>query len=77
MLVNLLNNVEWMFDGIGTEIIVAIISLIIGTLSGGAVGYKIGVKNKIKQKQKAHDNANQNQVGAINIIPTSTEKKDE
>lgn len=70
---------DWnaIFDGIGTEIIVAIIGLFVGALGGGAVGYRIGIKNKNKQKQKARDNVNQNQVGTINIIPTSTEKKDE
>lgn len=41
MLLNLLNNIEWIFDGIGTEIIVAIISLIIGTLGGGALVIKL------------------------------------
>ena len=77
MLLNLLSNVEWIFDGLGTEIIVGLISLIIGALGGGFAGYKIGVKNKVKQKQKARDNANQNQVGTINMIPTQEEKKDE
>ena len=77
MLLNLLSNVEWIFDGLGTEIIVGLISFIIGALGGGFAGYKIGVKNKVKQKQKARDNANQNQVGTINMIPTQEEKKDE
>ena len=77
MLINLLSNIEWVFDGIGTEIIVGLISLVIGILGGGVVGYKIGIKNKVKQKQKARDNANQNQVGSINMLPTQEEKKDE
>ena len=77
MLINLLSNLEWVFDGIGTEIIVGLISLIIGALGGGFAGYKIGVKNKIKQKQKAGDNAKQSQIGAINIVSTKEEKKDE
>ena len=40
---------DWIFSGIGTEII----SLIIGMLGGGAVGYKIGIKRTAKQKQIA------------------------
>lgn len=77
MIINLLSNTEWIFDGIGTEIIVAVIGLLVGAFGGGAVGYKIGVKNKIKQKQKAGDNVNQNQIGAINILPTKEENEDE
>lgn len=56
---------EWIFDGIGTEII----SALIGLLIGGGAGYGIGVaitNNKIKQKQKARDNANQIQIGQVN-----------
>lgn len=34
---------EWIFDGIGTEII----SLLIGLAGGGAIGYRIGIRNKI------------------------------
>ncbi len=55
---------EWIFDGIGTEIIVFVLGLIIG----GPVGYKIGVhRARIKQKQKAGDSSNQTQVGQINF----------
>ena len=39
---------EWIFDGIGTEII----SLLIGLAGGGAIGYRIGIRNKIFQHQK-------------------------
>lgn len=56
---------EWFFDGIGTELIAALI----GALVGGGTGYGIGVvctKNKMKQKQKAGDNANQKQIGQVN-----------
>lgn len=77
MIVNLLSNTEWVFDGIGTEIIVGLISLMVGAFGGGVVGYKIGIKNKIKQNQKARNNAKQHQVGAINIVPTKEDKKDE
>lgn len=52
---------DWIFDGIGTEIIGIIISLIIGALGGGAVGYKIGIKRTVKQKQIAGDEAKQKQ----------------
>lgn len=53
---------EWIFDGIGTELV----SLIIGAVVGGATGYKIGTKNRIKQKQKAGDNSKQIQIGSVN-----------
>lgn len=52
---------EWIFSGIGTEIISAIIGLIIG----GVSGYKIGVRNKIKQVQKAGNNSNLSQTGSV------------
>lgn len=52
---------DWIFDGIGTEII----SLIVGLCGGGLVGYRIGIKNKISQKQKAGNNSNQIQIGNI------------
>ena len=52
---------EWIFDGIGSEIIGIVISLIIGALGGGAVGYRIGIKRTAKQKQTAGDGANQKQ----------------
>lgn len=55
---------EWLFDGIGTEIVSIIISLIIGVLSGGALGYKIGIsKVNIKQKQNGGNNSTQTQIG--------------
>ena len=58
-----MNNVQWIFDGIGT----AIVSAIMGLLVGGFTGYKFGVKKtKIAQKQKAGDNANQIQIGINN-----------
>lgn len=60
---------EWIFDGIGTEII----SALLGLLIGGGAGYGIGVvitKNKIKQSQKAGDNASQVQIGQMNNYGT-------
>lgn len=76
-MINFASCIEWIFDGIGTEIFVSIVSLIVGAFGGGLVGYRIGIKNKIKQKQKATSNAKQNQVGAINIVPLNNEAKDE
>lgn len=52
---------DWIFSGIGTEIISAIIGIIIG----GFGGYKLGVRNRIKQVQKAGNGANQKQIGSI------------
>lgn len=52
---------EWVFDGIGTELI----SLFVGWLTGGLIGYKIGIRNKISQRQKGRDNANQVQIGSV------------
>lgn len=57
-----MEKMQWVFDGIGTELI----SLVIGTLGGGAIGYRIGKKNKVKQKQKAGDNSKQIQIGSVN-----------
>lgn len=53
---------EWVFNGIGSDIISAIIGLIIG----GIGGYYLGVKKTNKMKQKAGNNANQTQIGEIN-----------
>lgn len=53
--------VEWIFSGIGTSLL----SAIIGFIFGGVTGYKIGTRNNIRQKQKAGDNSNQNQIGQI------------
>ncbi len=57
---------EWIFDGIGTELLSIAIGLIIGGFGGGAIGYKIG--NKANQKQKAKNNANQMQIGNVTIV---------
>lgn len=46
---------EWIFDGVGTEIV----GIIIGLAIGGTVVYKFWTKNKSKQKQTAGDNAKQ------------------
>lgn len=65
---------EWIFDGIGTEIVGLLISLIIGAITGGVVVYKIGVKNTTKQVQKAHDKSKQEQIIRVNMDNNSTHK---
>lgn len=52
---------EWLFDGIGTEIVSIIISLIIGAIGGGTVGYRVGVKRMAVQKQIAGVDSRQRQ----------------
>ena len=54
---------EWIFDGIGTELI----GLAIGALIGGVTGYNIGIRSKSKQTQKAGDGANQQQTYTIGV----------
>ena len=44
-----MENLQWIFDGIGTELL----SLVIGGIAGGFAGYKIGIKKSGKQVQKA------------------------
>ncbi len=68
----MIENLQWLFDGIGTELI----SLIIGAVLCGAAGYKIGSKNKIKQKQKAGDNSKQIQIGSVNYNGDQQTKSD-
>lgn len=57
-----METINWIFDGIGTEIL----SLFIGLLSGGCIGYKIGIHNKVKQTQKSGHHSIQTQIGSIN-----------
>lgn len=54
-----MDNIQWIFNGIGTSLLTAII----GFIFGGVTGYKIGIRNNIKQRQKAGDNSNQSQIG--------------
>lgn len=67
---------EWIFDGIGTEIVGFVVSLIIGAIGGGAVGYKIGIKQTLSQKQSAGDDSEQRQKLQIgkNSIDTNYSK---
>lgn len=52
---------EWVFDGIGTELV----SLLVGGILGGTIGYRIGINNKVSQSQKGRDNASQVQIGSV------------
>lgn len=54
-----MDNISWIFEGIGTSFI----TLILGFITGGTVGYKIGISKNISQKQKAKNNASQIQIG--------------
>ena len=62
---------DWIFNGIGTQVISCIISLIIGLTTGGGVGYKIGIKRTMHQFQKAGDNSRQEQIYIENENQTS------
>lgn len=69
---------EWIFDGIGTEIVGIVISLIIGAIGGGAVGYKIGIKQTLSQKQSAGDDSEQRQelqIGKNGVGTNSSKSK--
>lgn len=52
-----MGNLQWIFDGLGTELL----SLAVGAIGGGLAGYKIGVKRSGKQKQTAKSDAKQRQ----------------
>ena len=52
-----MDHIEWIFSGIGTEIIV----FLLGTVLGGVSGYKIAIMKNGWQKQKAKDQAIQKQ----------------
>ncbi len=58
---------EWIFSGIGTEVVSIVISLIIGVIGGGLAGYKIGVKRTAKQRQSAGDASKQRQELKIGV----------
>lgn len=57
-----MEHIEWIFSGIGTQII----TFLVGTITGGFCGYKIGIHKKTNQSQKAGDNSSQIQIGSIN-----------
>ncbi len=56
-----MQNISWIFDGIGT----AAVTFILGLLVGGTAGYKIAIRKTIKLTQKAGDNSSQAQIGEI------------
>jgi hypothetical protein len=56
-----MDNIKWIFDGIGTAVFI----FIVGLLAGGGVGYKIAINKTIKQTQKTGDNSNPTQIGQI------------
>ena len=56
-----MEDLKWIFDGIGT----AALTFIVGLLVGGTAGYKIAIRKTIKQRQKAGANSNQTQIGEI------------
>lgn len=60
-----MEHISWIFSGIGTEILIGIISL----LFGGFFGYKICQSKYRKhiQSQKAGDKAKQSMTGDIHI----------
>ncbi len=49
------------FSGLGTEIIILIITVIIGISGGGIIVYKKVIKKNIRQIQKAEGDVKQNQ----------------
>lgn len=58
-----MSNISWVFDGMGTSIIM----FFLGLIFGGTAGYKIAMSKKtiIRQKQVTGDNSNQSQIGVI------------
>lgn len=52
-----MDNITWIFSGIGTEIVI----FLLGTAIGGVSGYKIAIMKNGIQKQKAKDQAIQKQ----------------
>lgn len=67
-------NLQWIFSGIGVEILKIIVTLIVG----GYVGYKFGIRKNIRQTQKANNNANQKQeVDIKNVKDDNKESMEE
>ena len=54
-----MENMKWIFDGIGSTIVSFILGLIFGSVGG------ITIYKTIRQKQSAKNNANQTQVGSV------------
>ncbi len=66
-----MENLKWIFEGIGTEIV----SLVVGLIIGGVSGYKMAIKKNGEQKQIAKDCAQQRQ--EIDIEETDDLKEGE
>lgn len=62
--------IEWVFSGIGTQII----SYLITAGLSAFIGYKIGVKNTVKQIQKAGENSKQHQVSTVKNLSSIEHK---
>lgn len=56
-----MDDVKWIFDGIGT----AAVTFVLGLFIGGTATYKFTIRKNIKQTQKAEGNSKQNQIGEI------------
>ena len=63
-----MDNVQWVFSGIGVEIL----KVLAGAIIGGGVGYVVGVRRIISQSQIAADNTEQNQ--KANVVDNQSEK---
>jgi len=64
-----MDNLQWIFSGIGVEIL----KVLAGVIIGGGVGYAVGVRRKIAQSQIAADDAEQEQ--KANIVDNQSEKR--
>ena len=59
-----MDNIKWIFDGVGT----ALVTFVLGLLVGGTAGYKVAIRKTIQQTQKAGDNSTQTQIGEIKNV---------
>ena len=66
-----MENLQWIFDGIGTELL----SLAIGAIGGGLAGYKIGVRKSGQQYQIAKSSAKQRQEMTIDGVSKNEDRK--
>lgn len=67
---NILKNIQWIFSGIGTELLI----LATGMIVSGLTGYKIGVRRSGMQNQKAKSNSKQHQELMIDEEPQGRKK---
>lgn len=56
-----MENIPWIFDGIGT----AIVTFILGLMAGVFTGYKIAINKSVKQSQRAGNDSVQAQIGQL------------